>query len=95
MSYDLMVFRPEAAPKTRTGFIIRYHDQTKWAEGHSYNDPVVASGELRSWFTEMITIFLSERTNGNDVFPNIPIEIIACHCAKISFKWLWCTCLDN
>jgi hypothetical protein len=34
-----------------------YHEQTKWSEGHSYQDPVVTSPELRTWFMEMIHTF--------------------------------------
>jgi len=54
MSYDLMVFRKEAAPKTKTEFMKWYHDQTEWTEEHSYNDPAITSIELRNWFMEMI-----------------------------------------
>jgi len=57
MSYDLMVFRQEAAPKTRPEFMIWYRDQTKWAEGHNYDDPATTSVELRNWFMEMIQTF--------------------------------------
>lgn len=31
-----------------------YRDQTQWSEEHSYDDPVVTSANLRSWFMEMI-----------------------------------------
>jgi hypothetical protein len=54
MSYDLMVFRPDIAPKTRPEFINWFHNQTQWSEGHSYDDPAITSDELRSWFIEMI-----------------------------------------
>jgi hypothetical protein len=57
MSYDLMVFRPESGPRTRPEFMSWYRDQTKWGEGHSYNDPVVTSNDLRNWFMEMIVTF--------------------------------------
>ena len=57
MSYDLMVFRPDIAPKTRPEFINWYHDQTQWAEEHSYDDPVVTSDNLKSWFIEMINSY--------------------------------------
>lgn len=52
-----MVFRPEEAPRTRAEFMNWYHLQTQWTEGHSYNDPVVTSDNLRSWFLEMIETF--------------------------------------
>ena len=57
MSYDLMVFEPTAAPRSRTDFMDWYDHQTEWAEGHSYNDPVVCSPSLRAWFLEMIQSF--------------------------------------
>jgi hypothetical protein len=58
MSYDLMVFRPEAAPKPREAFIIWFHEQTKWADDCNYNDISNTSSELNSWFMEMIGFFL-------------------------------------
>jgi hypothetical protein len=57
MSYDLMVFRKEAAPKTRTDFMLWYDNQTQWAEKHSYDDPANTSIALREWFMEMIKTF--------------------------------------
>jgi hypothetical protein len=57
MSYDLMVFEPEAAPKDHYGFLEWCAEQTKWNEGHSYNDPSVTSARLRAWFLEVIRFF--------------------------------------
>lgn len=57
MSYDLMVFRPDIAPRTRDEFMNWFDEQVKWAEDHSYNDPAVTSGNLRNWFMEMIETF--------------------------------------
>jgi hypothetical protein len=57
MSYDLMVFEPTAAPKDRAAFMDWYRQQTQWSEGHSYNDPKVASPGLQHWFHEMIQFF--------------------------------------
>jgi hypothetical protein len=55
MSYDLMVFDPTAPPPDRSGFMDWYRQQTKWAEGHGYDNPEVSTPELRSWFLDMIT----------------------------------------
>ncbi len=90
MSYDLMVFRTEAAPKTRAEFMSWYRDQTKWAEGHSYNDPVVTSDELRNWFTEMITIFPA--MNGPYAAKNLDNELVTDYCIGrdviyVTFAW--------
>lgn len=57
MSYDLMVFNPEIAPKKRHEFMAWYQEQTKWEEEHSYDDPIVTTANLRSWFMEMIKTF--------------------------------------
>ena len=57
MSYDLMVFRKEAAPNDRKAFIEWYHLQTEWSEDHSYDDPTVTSERLRNWFMEIIETF--------------------------------------
>ncbi len=54
MSYDLMVFAPEAAPKGREPFIEWYDKQSEWEEEHSYDNPEVSTPALRAWFLEMI-----------------------------------------
>jgi len=59
MSYDLMVFRKEAAPKVRNDFMEWFRAQVTWSEDHSYNDPANSSPELRDWFMEMIESFPS------------------------------------
>ncbi|MBL4603762.1 MAG: hypothetical protein JKY84_13525 [Emcibacteraceae bacterium] len=57
MSYDLMVFEPNAAPRDRDEFIKWYWKQTEWSENHDYNDPVVSSPNLQVWFQEMMISF--------------------------------------
>ena len=57
MSYDLMVFNPDKAPRNEAAFLEWYDGQTEWTEDHSYNDPQVTSPELKSWFMEMIKYF--------------------------------------
>ena len=57
MSYNLMVFNKDSAPKTRAVFMNWYDEQVKWSENHDYNDPSISSTELRNWFMEMIKIF--------------------------------------
>lgn len=57
MSYDLMVFDPDAAPKDRESFMSWYDKQTEWSEEHGYNDPTVATPALQAWFREMIQFF--------------------------------------
>jgi len=57
MSYDLMVFDPDAAPPNHADFMVWYAGQTRWAEGHSYNDPAVTMVRLREWFLEIAKTF--------------------------------------
>jgi hypothetical protein len=57
MSYDLMVFEPNSAPRERVSFMGWYQQQTKWGEEHSYDDPKVTSPALQLWFQEMIQFF--------------------------------------
>jgi hypothetical protein len=48
MSYDLMVFSKEAAPKTKPEFMAWYDTQVKWAEEHGYNDSAITTPELQA-----------------------------------------------
>lgn len=57
MSYDLLIFSKEAAPKTRPEFLAWYDSQTHWTEPHSYNDPAITTPALRSWLLEMEQTF--------------------------------------
>mgnify|MGYP003575994639 CR=1 FL=1 len=57
MSYDLMVFDPDAAPKDRESFMAWYDKQTEWPEDHGYNDPMVSAPSLQAWFREMTQFF--------------------------------------
>ncbi|UOR04057.1 hypothetical protein MUN82_14015 [Hymenobacter aerilatus] len=57
MSYDLLVFSKEAAPKTRTEFMGWYDAQTEWKEEHIYSDPAITTHELRAWLMEMEQTF--------------------------------------
>jgi len=57
MSYDLMVFDPQAPPKDREAFLTWYGEQTKWSGGHKYDDPGTTTLALRAWFMDMIRTF--------------------------------------
>jgi hypothetical protein len=59
MSYDLMVFSPEAAAKTKPAFMAWYDLQTEWAEEHAYNDPTITTPALQAWLQEMEHTFLN------------------------------------
>jgi hypothetical protein len=57
MSYDLLVFSPAAAPKTKPAFKAWYDTQTQWAEEHPYNDPTITTPALQAWLQEMAHTF--------------------------------------
>ena len=57
MSYDLMVFEPDAVPGSHEDFLEWYAQQTKWREDHGYDDPALGSAHLRAWFDDIIRIF--------------------------------------
>jgi hypothetical protein len=56
MSYDLMVFEPEAAPKNHDAFMERYFALTKWKDG-PYDDSAQTFARLRAWVQEMQRTF--------------------------------------
>jgi len=57
MSYDLMVFAPEAAPEGREAFMHWFRKVTKWGEEHDYDDPAYTSPKLRDWYGDMVSVF--------------------------------------
>lgn len=57
MSYDLMVFDVESAPKELEAFADWYDDQTEWEEDHDYDDPSVTTEKLRLFFMDLINDF--------------------------------------
>ena len=60
MSYDLMVFAPEAAPAKKRGpFLEWYDEQSEWEEDHSYDDPAVCSPALRAFYEDLSKTFPS------------------------------------
>jgi len=58
MSYDLMVFAPDAAPaKKRAPFLDWYDQQSEWEDDHGYDDPAVCAPALRDFYTELAQTF--------------------------------------
>jgi hypothetical protein len=53
MSFDLMVFVPDAAPPKRPAFLDWYEVQTQWTEGHGYDDPAVAAPPLQAFYAAL------------------------------------------
>ena len=60
MSYDLMVFEPEAAPKDHA-FMEWYLNLTKWSDG-PYDDPARTTARLRAWVQETRRMFPNMNT---------------------------------
>ena len=60
MSYDLMVFDPEAAPLDRDAFMRWFEHQAEWSEDHDYDDPAVSTPALRAWFAAIYEVLLGE-----------------------------------
>jgi hypothetical protein len=57
MSYDLVVFAPEAAPPKRPAFLDWYEQQTTWGEDHAYDDPAVSTPALQAFYAELAAGF--------------------------------------
>lgn len=84
-----MVFDPDVAPRDRADFLRWYEQQTQWSEGHSYDDPAVASASLRAWFDDMRTHF--PPMNGplaSDLdHPTVTDHCIGRHVIYSAFAW--------
>jgi hypothetical protein len=57
MSYDLIVFAPEAAPAKRDAFLDWYDEQTEWDDGQAYDNPAVSTPALQAFFAELAAEF--------------------------------------
>jgi hypothetical protein len=57
MSYDLVVFSPDAAPAKRPAFLDWYETQTNWPEDHDYDDPAVATPALQAFYADLTAAF--------------------------------------
>lgn len=97
MSYDLMVFDKNSAPKTRVEFMKWYEQQTAWEEEHSYDDPTVSTKELKAWFFDITTTFPalnglyateeeSERVTGYSVGMKVIYATFAWSMAGVAYK---------
>ena len=55
MSYDILAFDPAAVADA--DFTAWWEEQSQWSEDHSYDDPVVTTANLRSFYNELIQTF--------------------------------------
>lgn len=84
MSYDLMVFAPEAAPRKRAPFLDWYDAQAEWAEEHDYDNPSVCTPALRAFYEELSSQFppLGADDNADGTEYTIGSQLI-----YMSFSW--------
>ena len=90
MSYDLMVFEASAAPTERQKFLEWYRQQTKWSEGHSYNDPDVSTPSLQAYFHGIIDIFpaMNGKYRSNDYDdPMVTDHCVGKYVIYSAFSW--------
>ena len=92
MSYDLMVFASESAPKERAKFLEWFEAQAEWSEDHSYDTPDVSTPQLRAWFMEMIESFPA--LNGPHSMAELPKDeslptdyCVGRHVIYAAFRW--------
>lgn len=57
MSFDLMVFNPEAAPADHLAFMRWFNRQAQESDRRGCDDPSVARQNLHAWFMEVIQSF--------------------------------------
>lgn len=57
VSYDLMVFDKEQAPKDKEAFLKWYDEQTQWAEPHDYQTITTTIPALQKWYEDMVKHF--------------------------------------
>jgi hypothetical protein len=68
MSYDLMVFEPEVAPKKHAAFMAWYFKLVEWND-EPYNDPTRTTERLRLWVRDMQRTFPDMNTPEAEVVP--------------------------
>lgn len=66
MSYDLMVFAPEAAPSKREAFLDWYDQQTEWNDDRAYDNPALATPALQAFFAELSAEFPPAAADSDD-----------------------------
>jgi hypothetical protein len=66
MSYDLMVFAPDAAPAKRPAFLDWYDEQTDWDDDLACDDPAVAAPALQAFYADLAAEFPPIPSDGTD-----------------------------
>ena len=96
MSYDLMVFDSEDAPRDRKKFKEWYDRTTEWSEGHDYNDPNATTSQLRAWYEEIRQTYPNMNGPGSPsdeelMTPGLEVRLadysFARHSIYVTFAW--------
>lgn len=91
MSYDLMVFDPEAAPRDRAGFLRWYRAQVQWSEPHDYQDPARTFAPLAALYFDLAREFPDLRAIDSEGLdkadPRIAEYRFGCSILYIEFRW--------
>lgn len=53
MSFDLMVFNPDAAPKNPDEFLAWHEELSEWEDDGTYDSPASAHPKLYQWYKDM------------------------------------------
>src|SRR5690349_18562956 len=93
MSYDLMVFDADQAPRKPSAFAEWYDQVTRWDEGHDYDDPTNTSPALQAWYWDMIRTFPpmngpnAPRDQASLSDPKVTDYACAAHAIYAAFSW--------
>jgi hypothetical protein len=90
MSFDLVVFEPDNAPRECVAFMEWYRGQAAWSEPLNYDDPANASPRLKRWYDSMRASFPA--MNGPDAttdYDNLRVTgyTIGRHLIYADFRW--------
>lgn len=91
MSYDLMVFDPNVAPRERGAFVAWYHQQAEWAEDRDYSDPTGTAPGLARFYNGMRQHFPAmngpDATQDDDEIDRAADYCIGSHVIYATFPW--------
>ena len=89
MSYDLLAFDPNVAPRDREAFKEWWAVQAQWGEDHGYNDPSVTTPELQRFYNSMTNEFrdIGSLTDDEDVDSKTADYSIGSSVIYVAFAW--------
>jgi hypothetical protein len=89
MSYDLLAFDPNVAPRDREAFKEWWAVQAQWGEDHGYNDPSVTTPELQRFYGLMTSDFqdIGSLSDEEDVGSRTSDYSIGKSVIYVAFPW--------